>query len=295
MELDLLQTFHAVVQANGLTAAERVLGIKQPAISKALQRLEQQIGVPLMERSRQGVVLTSAGQRLMVTCQNVFAEVGRFSQLTERERPELRGDVKIATHEHVATYLLPRALVELRRQHPGLVPRIFAGPAHLLTEELADGRCELGLFLYAEKSPLLERRELKKVPCQLVVSPKAAHRRDVLTTFIGSREIDDVTNKSFPTLHMLTQHRPETSIKLSCNSLEAHKALVGRGYGVSVLPRFMVERELKDGTLEVLHPEYVYLASLDLVTKRGKVLSRQAKALLKVLRTSLSPEGRGSG
>ena len=287
IELSHLRVFHAVVRANGISRAQKELGVRQPAISKALRKLESQLGVALLERSQKGVVLTPAGQRLMVSCEAVLREVDGLEHIAEEERGSLRGDLKIATQEHIATYLLPPAVAALRRDQPGVVPRLFTGPAHLMVREIADGRHELGFFFYVEKSNLLERRELKKFPCQLVVAKGRAKDPAVLTSFIGSREVDDVGNKSFPTLQMLVQQRPETSIRLSSNSLEAHKALVRAGCGISILPRFAVEQELKDGSFELLHPDYVYQATLEVVTKRGKILSRQAKAFLRQLRAVL--------
>lgn len=287
LELQQLKVFHAVVRANGLSRAQKELGIRQPAISKTLRRLEQELGVALLERGQHGVVLTSAGQRLMVTCEAVLRDVEGLEQIAEEERGALKGDVKVATQEHVATYLLPKAVARARREHPGIVPRLFTGPAHLMVREIADGRHELGLFFYVEKSPLLDRREVGRFPCVLVAAKGKERESAVLTSFIGSREVDDVTNKSFPTLQMLVRHRPSTAIKVSSNSLEAHKALVREGCGVSILPRFVVERELASGELVQIHPEYAYVATLELVTKRGKILSRPAKAFLKLVKAAL--------
>jgi len=291
VELQQLRVFHAVVKANGISRAQKELGIRQPAISKALRKLEAALGVALLERTPKGVVLTSAGQRLMVSCDAVLHELDTLDALAEEERGALRGDVKVATQEHVATYLLPEAVRRARREHPGLVPRIFTGPAHLMLREIAEGRHELGLFFYVEKSPLIERLELARFPCQLVVAKGRADDDEVLTSFIGSREIDDVANKSFPTLQMLVKHRPSTSIKLSSNSLEAHKAWVKAGCGVSIVPRFVVAQELARGELELVHPEWVYTSTLELVTRRGKIPSRHAKAFLKHVKAALKLSG----
>lgn len=287
MDLNHLKVFYEVAQANGFTRAERALGIRQPAISKAIGALEKTVGQTLLERARGGTTLTIAGQHLFASCRTIFDEVDRLSRLAEVASKELTGDLRIATAEHVAAYLLPPVVADLKAKHPRVIPRIVTGASHLLVREIADGRCELGLFFTIEKSPLLDRLELSKVPCQLVVAKGRGKDRAVLETFIGSREVDDVSAKSFPTVRMLQQARPATAIAVSCNSLEAHKALVAQGVGISILPLFMVQRELKAGTVEVLHPEYVYLATLELVTKRGRILSKPAKAFLQGVKAAL--------
>jgi DNA-binding transcriptional LysR family regulator len=287
MDLNHLRAFYAVAQAGGFSRAEKLLGVRQPAISKAISGLEDDLGVVLLERTRAGATLTLAGEQLFASCRTIFDEIERASTLASLSRRELGGDLRVATNEHAATYLLPEVIAESRRRHPRLVPRIITGASHLLAREIIDGRCELGLFYFLEKSPLLDRIELAKVPCQLVVAAGRAREAEVLETFIGSREIDDVSNKAFPTLRMLQKVRPRTDIRVSCNSLEAHKALVLAGVGISILPLFMLVRELQSRALEVVHPEYVYLASLELVTRRGKILSRPAKSFVQLVKAAL--------
>jgi DNA-binding transcriptional LysR family regulator len=287
LDLNHLRVFYAVAQAGGFSRAEKLLGIRQPAISKAIRALEDEVGVVLLERTRTGATLTLAGEHLFASCRTIFDELQRAAELASMDRRELGGDLRVATNEHAAVYLLPGVVAECRRRHPLLVPRVITGASHLLAREIIDGRCELGLFYFLEKSPLLERHELAKVPCQLVVAAGRSCDADVLETFIGSREIDDVSNKAFPTLRMLQTERPRTDIRVSCNSLEAHKAMVLEGVGVSILPLFMLDRELRSGALEVLHPEYVYLASLELVTRRGKILSKPAKAFVQLVKRAL--------
>lgn len=290
MDLNHLKVFYAVAQSNGFTRAEHTLKIRQPAISKAIKGLEDEMGMVLLERARGGISLTLAGQHLFASCRTIFDEVDRMATFAEVAGKELRGDLRIATAEHVAAYLLPSVAADCRTKHPNLIPRIVTGASHMLVREIVDGRCELGLFFTIEKSPLLDRIELAKVPCQLVVAKGRSRDLPLLHTFIGSREVDDVSNKSFPTVRMLQQLRPDTDIRISCNSLEAHKAMVAQGVGISILPLFMVQRELKNRTLEVLHPEYVYLASLELVTKRGRILPKPAKAFLQLVKAALKTQ-----
>jgi LysR family nitrogen assimilation transcriptional regulator len=287
MDLNQLKVFYEVAQASGFTRAERSLGMRQPAISKAIQGLESALGLVLLERTRAGTTLTLAGQHLFGSCRTIFEEVNRLSQIAELSQKELSGDLRIATAEHVAAYLLPGPIAECGRKHPGLTPRIVTGASHLLAREIVDGRCELGLFFTIEKTALLDRMELARLPCQLVVAKGRAKDPAVLRTFIGSRELDDLSNKSFPTLRMLQQVRPDTQIRVSCNSLNAHKQMVAEGVGISILPLFMVQQELRSGQLEVLHPEYLYLATLELVTKRGRILPKPAKAFMQLVKAAL--------
>lgn len=291
LNLKQLRSFYAVAQAGGFGRAERLLSVQQPAITKMIRALERSLGAELFTRSRQGSRLTPVGQALLAHCERVFLELSQIDRLAEAKSGSPRGELHLGANEHVAAYLLPSILAALRRSAPQLAVRVYTGPASLLIEEIVDGRLELGLFFRARPSPKIEKLLLARVPCQLVVAPAFAREQSVLESFIGSREIDDTGNKSFPTLAMLKKKRPRTAITLSCNSLEAHKQLVKAGGGVSILPRFVVEEDLRRGDLLVLHPEYEYSASLELVGARGRKLSTNAHALLAPLKRALRARG----
>lgn len=287
-DLGHLRTFFEVARAGGVTRAQRALGVGQPTISKAVQSLEKELRLVLFERHKRGVTLTPAGQRLFETCQRAFAELDRVEAIADEEREECAGDLTIATHEHVASELLPPVVARLRKQHPRVTPRIFTGPAHLFVPGILKGDSELGLFLKVEKSTRLDMRALAKVPCKVVIAKEHASDRAVQASFIGSREVDDLRNRKFPTVAMLKRHVPETSITISCNSLDAHRKMVLAGCGVSVLPTFVVESDLRAGRLVTLHAEYTYMATLHWVTRRGKVPSKPAHAFMKLLRAELA-------
>lgn len=287
LDLRHLRVFYEVARERSVSRAAARLAVGQPSVSKSIQAFEAELGVILFERHKRGMSLTATGERIFSVAQNVFDRVAEMASLVEEERAELRGDLVVAGNEHVVSYLLPEVVCDLRASHPALIPRLLSGPAHLLLREIIEGRAELGLFFKVESSSLVDRMTLAEVPCQLVVKTGLAREASVVESFIGSREVDDLANRAFPTLDMLRKKRPETRITVSSNSLEAHKALVLRGVGVSILPRFVVHAELARGELEILHPKWVYSASLQLVTRRGKVLSRAAHTLLGLLRRQL--------
>lgn len=287
LELNHLRYFYEVARHRGFTRAERSLRVQQSAISKMVRNLEGQVGARLLERSPAGVRLTPVGQRLYESCERIFAEVARFS--SELEEPhEVSGELRIATATHVATHLLPPVIARLQALHPRVVPRVVTGPSHLLERELEERRLDLGLFFKVAPSRLLERRALARFPCQLVAKRGLGRRREILERFIGSREVDDLTNRSFPTVRFLRDKGYATEIRYSCNSLEAHREWVLAGLGVSILPRFVVEEELRRKRLELVFPSYVYEATLELVTRRGDPESAAREAFARALEESLA-------
>lgn len=286
LELNHLRYFYEVARSRGFTRAERALRVQQSAISKMVRNLEGQVGVKLLERSPAGVRLTPTGARLYESCERIFGEVERFAAGLSGPS-EVAGELRIATATHVATHLLPPVIARLKALHPRVVPRVVTGPSHLLEREIEERRMDVGLFFKVAPSRLLDRRELATFPCQLVVKRGLARRRDVLETFIGSREVDDVTNRSFPTVAFLKKKGYATEIRYSCNSLEAHRAWVLAGLGISILPRFVVDDALTARKLELVFPSYVYDATLELVTRRGDAESAAREAFVRALEETL--------
>lgn len=285
--LHTLRAFRAVAQEGSFSRAAAALRVRQPAVSKIIQGLEEEFGEPLFTRRPSGVVLTARGAELLDACARLFEEVDAIARLRAGAAKSAPAELSVATSDHVAAHILSGVVRDLRRSAPQITVRIVTGAAHLFLPGLGAGSPEIGVFFSLPPSRSLDRMVVGKAPCQLVVRRDLAEDEAVLSSFIGSREVDDLANKSFPTLRMLGERRPATRIVASCSSLTAHKALVAEGVGISILPLFVVASELASGAFSVVHPEYVYVAELGLVTKRGARPSRAAAAFTRALRAEL--------
>lgn len=279
-QLPRLRVFEHVARLESFTAAARLLGLSQPAVSRAVAALENHLGAALLERDGRKVTLTEAGRTVFDGAQRVGDELERITKGIKLEASEPRGDFFCYAAEHVASHLLGGPAATLTERYPRLVPRVVTAPAHFAVTEVAEDRAEIGFFFKAESHARTESRVIAAFPCKLVVHPAARRDEGVLTSFIGSREVDDRRNTSFPTLDMLRKHRPKTAIRLSSNSLALHKAWVLRKLGISILPLFLVEQEIASGALRVVHPEWTYWADLFAIVRTGRVLSAPARMLL---------------
>ncbi len=283
MLVDHVRAFCVVATVGNVTHAARRLGLSQSATSRAIAGLEASLGATLLARGSRGVELTDAGA---VVLERARAALASLDGLGTDLAPGDEREVVIACHEHIATHLLPRALERLASERPDVRPRVLAGPSRFVHDVVRDGDAELGLVIGGDRDARLERVEVGRVRCQLVIAIDAAPETE--TRFIGSREVDTPANKAYPTVAFLQQRAPSTTIVASSTSLESHKALVRRGFGVSILPLFMVEEELRQRTLRVLHPSYVYVAAVDLIAPPGRRLSRAARSMVRALQPALS-------
>lgn len=129
----------------------------------------------------------------------------------------------------------------------------------------------------------VEIRETHPITYKLVVATEHAKSAAVCSSFIGSREVDDVANKTYPTLTKLRKKYGGAEIKISSNSLTAHRQMVLAGLGVSILPEFMVADDIAAKRLSCLLKDENFTFQLKVVTQRNRHLSRQADAFLALL------------
>lgn len=102
-----------------------------------------------------------------------------------------------------------------------------------------------------------------------MINSSEKSNKDVLSNFIGSREVDNKANYKFPTLEKLKKLQPKASIKISSNNLSLHKKLVEQKLGVSVLPHFLIANELKKKKFTDILPKEDLIFDLKIVGLKG--------------------------
>src|SRR5437763_8910311 len=187
MDLHSLQVFHAVATEKSFSRAAEKLLRTQPAVSLALQRLEQELGQKLIDRSGKDLILTDAGQ-------NVLDYARRFQSLQQEldnSLAELRdnsaGRLTIGANESTALYLLQH-IEKYRELYPKVKVQIRRSLSSKIPDELLDGNLELGVISYDPADERLKSKVIYTDSLAFVVSPRhrLAHRRTVPLTELGA-------------------------------------------------------------------------------------------------------------
>jgi DNA-binding transcriptional LysR family regulator len=283
MDMNLLHLhyFYVVAREQGFTKASKVLRIQQPAISRMVRLLEDDLDLKLFEKVGRNIQLTKAGSEVFEASKKIFGAVDDLEKSIGTIKGECKGPLAIAAAEPIASHFLPKVTRTYLEKYPKVYPSVFSGPASLLLERIASGELELGLFFHLpDLSEKLEIIETKDIRFHLVVRKDLRKTKSVLETFIGSREIDDTSTRRFPTLERLKRDHPEAKIKISSNNLTAHKAMVLEGLGVSVLPEFLIRHDLRSGKLVEVFPKEKFLFQMKFIKRRTGVLSSNAVSLI---------------
>ncbi|MEU7260939.1 LysR family transcriptional regulator [Streptomyces rimosus] len=142
LETALLRSFVTAVRAGSISRAATALGLTQPALSQQVRKLERVVGRPLLYRSPSGVSLTRAGEELLPYAERILSLSAQA--LTETGRV-LTGRCGVGLLEDLAAHLLPQALADLARLHPGATLEVLSMSNAAMREAYDAGRVQLVL------------------------------------------------------------------------------------------------------------------------------------------------------
>jgi DNA-binding transcriptional LysR family regulator len=288
MELYSLQVFLAVATEKSFSrAAERLLRT-QPAVSLALQRLEQELEEKLIDRSGKGLLLTDAGR-------TVLEYARRFESLRqemENSLAELRdnsaGRLTIGANESTSLYLL-RHIERYRELYPKIKVQVRRSLSSRIPNELLDGNLELGVISYDPGDDRLKSKVIYTDALAFVVSPahRLANRKTVSISELGAENFvahNVISPYREVVLREFRAHKVPLRMDLEMPTIETIRKMVQSDLGVAFVPRMCVEQEIEQGTLaEVRVKELHVERKIRLVYPTRRALSHAAQAFLEVV------------
>lgn len=146
MELRQLRYFVAIVDHGALSKAARVLHIVQPALTQQIQQLEDELGVPLLHRSAQGVLPTDAGKQFYEHAQAILKQVGDAKSAILQSADKPAGTVALGIPQSASSALALPLLQAVRNTYPDIVFQLTEELTGTLTEQLRAGRLNLAIL-----------------------------------------------------------------------------------------------------------------------------------------------------
>jgi DNA-binding transcriptional LysR family regulator len=288
MELYSLQVFLTVATEKSFSrAAERLLRT-QPAISLALQRLEQELQEKLIDRSGKGLLLTDAGRTVL----DYARRFQSLQQEMENSLAELRdnsaGRLTIGANESTSLYLL-RHIERYRELYPKVKVQVRRSLSSRIPNELLDGNLELGVISYDPGDERLKSKVIYTDALAFVVSPthRLAHRKTVSISELGQENFvahNVLSPYREAVLREFQAHKVPLRMDLEMPTIETIRKMVQSNMGVAFVPRMCVEQEIEQKTLaEVRIKELHMERKIRLVYPTRRGLSHAAKAFLEVV------------
>jgi DNA-binding transcriptional LysR family regulator len=275
---DLLRYFLLACEERSITKAARRAHVTQPAMSAAIARLEDELGVELFHRDRGGVAPTTAGEALVPRARAVLAAVEDARRAVEEVRDLKTGRVRVGGGATVCAYYLPPVLAEFRAQHPAVKLLVREGTSEGTREAVMAGELDLGIIT-VDHGEFWRDDEMI-----LVASPHSAGTS--MVTFPKGATIREAVDRHFP----------ECEIVMELSGIASVIEHAAQGLGVALVSRVSVEDSLSDGTLvEVKDPRTPIVRPLKIVHRGVERLSPAAAALRKLLLASRAVRRRRHG
>lgn len=293
MNLHYLRVFLTVAEHEHITRASQELILSQPAVTKTIQHLEQEVGLELIERHGRRIVLTHAGRVLHGYARRLFAFEREMEDALGALREVDAGEITLAASMTTGVYLLPPIVARFHARYPQVDLRMSILNSSEIIEQTLNWSLDFGL-VEGEAALLpggLNVEVFAHDELVLVVAP-VHHWSQVKSLSAASlREGELVLREQGSGIrevieHALSQHGVQVRPLLTVPDNEAIKQMVLSGLGAAILSALAVQRELISGDLLRIPIEGMELRpELSIVQRVDKQLSRAAQIFCSFIRT----------
>lgn len=291
--------FLAAAETGQISQAAVEMNISQSAVTAAVQGLEAQLGVKLLDRGPTGVVLTPEGARFLIHAKAIIAAVEDAERSPGERSSEITGRVRVGVTYTVAGYFMPRHFVRFRRSHPGIRVDLVELPRAAIEESLASGDIDIAVMLVSNlaNQRTLAYETLFRSHRRLWLS--ADHRlvqadRVTLGDLAGEPYVMLTVDEAARTASRYWELAGlEPNVVFATSSVEAVRSMVAAGIGVTILSD-MVYRpfSLEGQRIEVRALDHA-VPSMDvgLAWRRDRDLSRPAQSFRAFMSVALGGGG----
>jgi len=226
-------------------AAERTF-VSQPTLSAQLKKLEEYLGVKLVERQPRNVQLTEVGKQVVVRARRMLDEGDQIIALGRNNKDPFAGRLKLALIPTIGPYLLPRVMQKIRKALPQLGLMLYEHQTEALLKKLHDGEIDLGIMALPIAQDGMETRELYEEAFTIALPN---HHALAAKSTIKVQDLKGQTLLLLEDGHCLRDQALEVCSRVDvreaedfrATSLETLRQMVVAGLGITLLPETAVE------------------------------------------------------
>lgn len=258
MSLSKYRAFLTAVEYGSITKAAEVLGYTQPAVSHMIASLEKEFGVTLLFRAKDGVSPTEDAKTFIFYIRQIINSEDKYRETAKKIANVETGLLRIGSFPSIALRWFPGILSEFRRLHPGINVQLYEGAHVELSQYLAEGKIDIAFM----STPIPEGflfQPLKRDPICAVLPkkhPLTLNRRVALSDLANFPLIlppEQIDLDIWKVVHS-EGLQPQALIRIQGDHTIIE--LVGRGLGISLMPRLAIAPPLGKVTIRRLMPNY---------------------------------------
>jgi DNA-binding transcriptional LysR family regulator len=231
-----LRSFTVTARALHLTRAAKELGLSQPALSHCIKRLEADIGEELFLRRKEGLILTKAGEFLLLKGQKIIDELEQVAETLKTGQTTSKASLTVGIHPSVAAYTMPAIL----KQNTGIDFHFKFGLSREVTEWIHTGKVDCGVVInpFPHSQLVIQQLEQDKVT---LWSLKKNFKDDTLF-------YDPQIHQTHSLLRQLEKKGMQFKHQIEIPNLELIAKFVYEGAGIGILPEKVVKNHYPDKT-----------------------------------------------
>lgn len=253
--LSLYHIFYIVGKTGNISRAAKELYISQPAVSRAVQKLESNLSVPLFKRNSRGVALTPEGEILFQKIEKAFSLVSEGEEIILSSRSQAVPHLRLGTSSTLCRYVLLSHLKPYISSHPQVRVNISCQSTYQTLQLLDEEKLDLGLIGRPGKlhgyyyQPLMRINDTFVATKQYLKTQQELYPAESIYRTATFMMLDEknITRQTIDT--QLKEHRIELNHILEATSMDLLIQFATIGLGIAGVVRQFVEKELRDGTL----------------------------------------------
>ncbi|KRG76441.1 LysR family transcriptional regulator [Stenotrophomonas chelatiphaga] len=232
MEWSDVRIFLAATRGGSFGEAARSLGVSHPTVGRRVKALEDEAGQPLFRRTKDGLVLTDAGDAVLALAESMENSALSMERRLAGNQERLEGILRISSADWFAGYVLAPVLAELGRRHPDVVPEVIAS-YRLLDLSRRDADVAFRIVPFSE--PDIVQRRLMKMPYGLYGSSETARKMQDDPASVGLI-LMNAAQSHFPDVAWALDTFPGSRRVFTSTSRTVQAQMCLQGAGIAVLP-----------------------------------------------------------
>jgi LysR family transcriptional regulator, hydrogen peroxide-inducible genes activator len=255
MTLIQLQYIVAIDTYRHFVLASEKCFVTQPTLSMQIQKLEEELGVKIFDRSKQPVIPTEIGANIILQARIILREASMLQQTISDQKDSMRGELRIGIIPTLAPYLLPSLIKQMRQKYPQLNMIIRETITREIIHELKNNRLDCGLVVTPLKDPSIKEDPLFYEELFVYVSKNNAlyNKKYVLPAEIDPEQLWLLEEGHCFRSQILNlcelRKSSDLHFKYETGNIETLKRMVDKSDGLTILPELAVmefsNRQLK--------------------------------------------------
>ena len=264
--------------------------VSQPALSLAIKKIENELGVLIFERNRMGISLTSVGEKIVNQAQTVLEEVDKIKAISMVDKNDQQVNLKIGLIYSIAPYLLPSIIPLLKKTSPDIILEAEEDITKNLINKLKDGSIDAAIIALPFDVPGIETQPLYDEPFKVLIPKKHPWNKKHK---INAKDLKNEKILLLDNTHCFSMQVREACPGISDKaevqvgtSLETIRNMVASNLGISILPQSATANNYSNDLINILPFESpIPFRRVAMAFRRG---SSKQSSLVKIVKSITS-------